>query len=346
LRLLGLVDEIGAVGAQVDFLLEDRAHELALALEGDRLGQLLGQDLRRVALLVLLEELDGDAQVPQLVVEEALPDRLDARIALGLHAAVVVVHLARLVQHPLLEPGLVRVDDRLVLRDVLLLDVRDLGVELPRHGVGVRRPDVHVEVVGLLLGRHDRERVHLGEGMRLLAVVRSAQLVLGRAVLVHGGPAGQDVRVALKDVVRILALEPVHERGVAVHMVEVLEQAVPVDLREVLVGLGLRHGRGDLDGDLLVADRGLERRVVGAQEPVDHRRLVLLLAPHLRQRQLQGLVHPRAGMLEAQRFEFLAVHQDDAYAREGVVVELADRRLYQLLPGEVLLLERDAFIAQ
>ena len=95
----------------------------------------------------------------QLVVEEALPDRLDARVGFLLDAAVVVVDLVRLVQQPLLEPGLVRVDDRLVLRDVLLLDRGDLGVELARHRIGEHRADVHVVVVRLMLGGHDGERV-------------------------------------------------------------------------------------------------------------------------------------------------------------------------------------------
>jgi hypothetical protein len=41
-----------------------------------------------------------------------------------------------------------------------------------------------------------------------------------------------------------------------------------------------------------------------------------------------------------------AVHEDDADAREGVVVELADRGPGQLTPVEPLLVERGAFLPQ
>ena len=75
--------------------------------------------------------------------------------------------------------------------------------------------------------------------------------------------------------------------------------------------------------------------MVGADQPVDHRRLVLLDAPDLRERQLQRLVHARAGVRKAERFELDAVHQDDAHARVRVVVELADRLLHQVAPGEL-----------
>jgi hypothetical protein len=54
--------------------------------------------------------------MPELVVEEALPNPLDGRVSLVLHAAEVVIHFSRLVQQPLLEPRLGGVDDRLVLR--------------------------------------------------------------------------------------------------------------------------------------------------------------------------------------------------------------------------------------
>jgi len=68
-----------------------------------------------------------------------------------------------------------------------------------------------------------------------------------------------DVGVALRDVVRVLAVEPVEERRVSIEVIEILEQRVAVGLRQVFVGLELRDRRGDLDRRLLVADRRLDR---------------------------------------------------------------------------------------
>jgi hypothetical protein len=229
---------------------------------------------------------------------------------------------------------------------MLLLDRGDLGVQLACHRVRVHRADVHVEVVRLLLGRHDGERVQLGERRGLAPVVGLAQVVDRRAMLVDRRPPGQDVGVALQDVVRVLALEPVEQRGVAVHVVEVLEQAEAVDLREVLVGLPLRHRRRHVDRHLLVGDGGLEGRVVGADQPVDQRRLVVLHAPDVGKRPLQRLVHARAGVREAHRLVLDAVHEDDAHAGIRVVVELADRLLDEVAPGELLPLERDAAVIE
>ncbi len=141
---------------------------------------------------------------------------------------------------------------------------------------------------------------------------------------------------------RVLALEAIHQRRVAVEVVEVLEQAVAVDLGQVGVGLGHRDARRDLDRHLLEADRRLERRLVGGVQPVDQRLLVLLDPPDLAERELQVAVHPRADVLEAQRLGLDPVHQDHADAGEGVVVELAVGRLDELAPVELLPLERRA----
>lgn len=90
--------------AQIDFLGEHRAHEVALLFVGNRLGNLGREDLHRVAVLDPLEQLHGNVEVAELVIEHPLPDRLDAGIGFLRGAAVVVVDLVRLVHHPLLEP--------------------------------------------------------------------------------------------------------------------------------------------------------------------------------------------------------------------------------------------------
>jgi hypothetical protein len=62
--------------------------------------------------------------------------------------------------------------------------------------------------------------------------------------------------------------------------------------------------------------------------------------------ELQVAVHARTGVAEAQRLGLDAVHQDDAYTREGVVVELAVHGLDELLPGEPLLVDGYPFVLE
>jgi hypothetical protein len=66
---------------------------------------------------------------------------------------------------------------------------------------------------------------------------------------------------------------------------------------------------------------------------------MLLRAPHPGERQLQVLVHPRAGVLEPVGLRLDAVHEDDADAGKRVVVELADRGAHHVPPGEHLFVE-------
>jgi hypothetical protein len=87
--------------------------------------------------------------------------------------------------------------------------------------------------------------------------------------------------------------------------------------------------------------------VIGAEQPVDEHLLVQLLAPHARQLLAQLGIGAHAGeaVLEALRLLFDAIHEDDAHAGEGVVIELADRLLHHVAPGELLGVERRAFLA-
>ena len=84
--------------------------------------------------------------------------------------------------------------------------------------------------------------------------------------------------------------------------------------------------------------------MIGAEEPIHHRRLVLFDPPYLRKRQAQLTVEPCGSVREAHRFGFDAVHQDNSHTREGVVVQLADRLTGQLPPSEALSGERRAAI--
>ena len=66
-------------------------------------------------------------------------------------------------------------------------------------------------------------------------------------------------------------------------MIEILEQPESQHLRDVRVWLSLRERRCHLDGHLLIANRRFKRRLVGRQQPIDERLLVLLFPSHTRE---------------------------------------------------------------
>lgn len=115
-----------------------------------------------------------------------------------------------------------------------------------------------------------------------------------------------------------------------------------MDLLEVRIGLLAREHRRDLDRDLLEAERRLEGALVRRVEPVDPRLLVLLHAADPGERTLQRSIHPRGTVTEAQRLGLHAVHEDDTDARVRIVVELREWRAHEVMPVELLLVERDA----
>src|SRR5690606_16737115 len=209
LRLLGLVDIGRTGGAQVDFGGQHLANELTLALELDHFRQRAGEDFRRVTPFDLLEPFASHVQVAQLVVEEAFPDRLDTRVGLLLGAAGVHVDLHRLMHQPLLDMAFAGVLQRAVLSHVLLFHRSDLGIQLPRHRVGEQRADVHVVIVGLVFRAGDQRCVDLGDQRSVVLLVVVADVVF-RVTMVLGRLAtGNDVGVALQDIVGILAFQAI-----------------------------------------------------------------------------------------------------------------------------------------
>jgi hypothetical protein len=155
---------------------------------------------------------------------------------------------------------------------------------------------------------------------------------------------GENVRVALHEGIRIFAFDAIHQRGIPVHVVEVLEQSKAIHLSQIRVRFAFRHTRGDLDCDLLEANGGFEGRLVRRIEPVHERLLMLLDTAHLREGLLQILVHAGTRMREPQRFRLNTIHQNHAHAREGVVVEFAIGPLDQVLPCKALPRQRHALV--
>src|SRR5690606_6834518 len=103
-------------------------------------------------------------------------------------------------------------------------------------------------------------------------------------VLHHRRAAGHDLGQRVGQLRRVPAVDQLVEVGVAVEVVEVLEQGEVERLLERRVGLAAGQPGREVDGDLLVADRRLERALVAGVEVVDHGPLLLVDAPGPRQR--------------------------------------------------------------
>src|SRR5690606_24540833 len=152
----------------------------------------------------------------------------------------------------------VRVDDGAVLGDVLLFDGGNLRVSGAGHRVRKGGTDVHVVIPGLVFTGHDGEGVHLGDRRGRLAIVVIAQVVCRMALFICSASPADDVRTTLQDVVAVSASNPLHERRVVVDLVEALQQAPAVPLREIVVWLVLGNGGGRFHGHLLVGDGRFE----------------------------------------------------------------------------------------
>src|SRR5690606_11335896 len=203
---------------------------------------------------------------------------------------------------------------------------------------------VHVVVVGLVLGPGNQRRVDLGDQRRLGLVVVLPQVVLRRAVMLGGRATGDQIGIALQDVVCILAFKPVQHRGISIQMIEVLQQTEAIGLGLVGIRLILGDCRGHLDGNLLVGNGSFQRGMVGRQQPVHSSALMLFHPADLRQGQLQSLVEPRQVMLVSQCVGFDAVHQDHAHSGEGIIIKLADGQAGHLFPGQLLLCQRGTLV--
>src|ERR1041385_8061784 len=103
-----------------------------MALVFDRIRKRGWDKHSRIALFIFLEELQDIMKMAKLIIEKSLPDLLDPIVALIAEAAVVIVNLRSLMHQPFFQPSFVRIDDRLILRDMLLFDRSNFGIELTR----------------------------------------------------------------------------------------------------------------------------------------------------------------------------------------------------------------------
>ena len=245
-----------------------------IGLQDDRRGEVgVGDDLLPVFALKALEQLRGAVQVRKLLLKILLPDRPDMRVGFRLRAGPVEIALRVFVHQIAFQPGSVRVHQRFILRDVLLLDQGDLLIEPAAQIVMIKPGLVHIIVHGLLLGGGDRHGGQLVKQRRVLPQ-RAGDAVHREAVLADGRAARHDLRVAAHEALGVLSAVHLHQVGVAVQVVKVLQQRQVERLPDVLTFDALRQMRRQIDRKLLVADGVLQH---GFAKRLEARELLLLL---------------------------------------------------------------------
>jgi hypothetical protein len=86
--------------------------------------------------------------------------------------------------------------------------------------------------------------------------------------------------------------------------------------------------------------------VICAEQPIHHRRLMLLDATDLCERSSQIAIEPRCGVRKPQCLGLRSIHRDHAHARECIVIQFADRLARYFTPCEALLIDRAAAICE
>ena len=211
--------------------------------------------------------------------EVHLPDGLDALVRLVLIARIIEIALGVLVHQKVLKGRHAGVFEAPVPRDVLFLDHGDLVEELPPERRRIEIRDVHIEVHRLLFRRRDDIDGELGLEIAQIPVEIEVDVVEGMTVLRDGGAAGHDLGIIAHEAGGIAALFQLHEIGIAVEMIEVLEEREVELLFHIAVLLVHGEIGGEVDGKLLIADGVLQNALVGGLQPRDALLLQLFPAP-------------------------------------------------------------------
>src|SRR5690606_29608248 len=194
----------------------------------------------------------------------------------------------------------------------------------------------------------DGQGVHLGQWCGGRAVVRVAHVVVRVPVLHHRGPAGHHLGQLVDHLLGLAPLDHLEQVGVAVEVVEVLQHPELVRLLQVRVRFHPRHPRGEVHGDLLVRDRGLQRAGDPREQPVDHPLLLRLQVAQ--QGELPARVRvgalPRQVVVEEDRLGLDAVHGDHPATGVGGGLVRVGGAHVELTPVADLVVERDALVFQ
>jgi hypothetical protein len=181
-----------------------------------------------------------------------------------------------------------------------------------------------------------------------VGLVVAPHIVLRIAVLGEGRAARGDLGEVLGDDVGVAAVEQLVEVGVAVEVVEVLQEREVERLAEVGIRLVAGQPGGQVHGHLLVADRRLQRVLVAGVEAVDGPLLLGVGAAALGQGDLQLTVVRLPGELvgEEDRLDLDPVHQDHPGPGIGVDRSLVIGLDVELRPVAELLGHGDALLVQ
>ena len=155
-----------------------------LRLKAQKFGEVsVGNNLLPLFFAVLLKRFGGDMQMRNLLSEALLPYLLNILIRFVLPARVIEIALGVLVIEPALEPALIDVHKRAVLRDVLLLYHSDFLIQASAEVCFVKSALIHIVVHCLLFRRRNDSNVELGYRRGFFVVCRFAHVVIGMTVM-------------------------------------------------------------------------------------------------------------------------------------------------------------------
>src|SRR5690606_4903650 len=125
---LVLRDELSAVRAQRNLGFQHLTDELPLRPDLQRIRHDVAKHFLGIPSLEFLEQFADFRKMAQLIVQEAFPQGLEARIGLRLDTAEIRIDLGGLMNQDFLEPGLFRILQGPILGNVLFLDGRDFCI--------------------------------------------------------------------------------------------------------------------------------------------------------------------------------------------------------------------------
>ena len=246
-------------------------------------------------------------------------------VGLGLKAGPVQVTLIVLVEQQILQPGAAGIHESPILSDVLFLHHADFLVQSAAQIVGIKGPQIHIVVHGLLFRGGDDAGIQHGEQIRLLEIAGPANAVHGMAVVGDGRPPGHNFGVAAHQALCLNALLHFQQIRISVEVVKVLQQRKVQRLDHIGVRFPLSQDRGQVHRQLFVGDGGLQLGLVGRLQVGKLMLLLLLLPPGHRQFPAQIVVRTVAVelMTEPYRLVLGPGHQYDANFGIGIGLVLA-----------------------
>lgn len=236
--------EFGAEGAQADLRAEDPADVVLVGGEADGFGEVARDDIRCLTAFEALNEVGDEADVLEFHVVVVAPNATDARIGFILAEVVVVERLVGVIEEFELEEIGGGIKEGAEHGVVLLFDLTDFAEHLAAELMGVLVAIKGIEFMLPLFCSHQRQNVESCQGANLAAVGAVLDRIGREEVALRAGTTPVDLGTVLEDLVRIPALDQVHEFAEAIEVIEVFEEGVVEDL----LGVGIRLAAGAVGG--------------------------------------------------------------------------------------------------